>query len=51
MPWPRRIGARCIDAHRWSHAEYMRDWGKHTHGSPLYAELVEVVAEDPSCCG
>jgi hypothetical protein len=25
----------------------MRDWGKHTHGSPLYAELVEVVAEDP----
>jgi hypothetical protein len=28
-------------------AEYMRDWGKHTHGSPLYAELVEVVAEDP----
>lgn len=28
-------------------AEYMRDWGKHTHGSPLYAELVEVVADDP----
>jgi len=28
-------------------AEYMRDWGKHTHGSPLYAELVEVVAGDP----
>jgi hypothetical protein len=28
-------------------AEYMRDWGKHTHGSPLYAALVEVVAEDP----
>jgi len=28
-------------------AEYMRDWGKHSHGSPLYAELVEVVAEDP----
>lgn len=27
--------------------EYMRDWGKHTHGSPLYAKLVEVVAEDP----
>jgi hypothetical protein len=27
-------------------AEYMRDWGKHTHGSPLYAELVEVVAQD-----
>jgi hypothetical protein len=25
----------------------MRDWGKHTHGSPLYAELVEVVAGDP----
>ena len=28
-------------------AEYMRDWGKHTHGSPLYAHLVEVVATDP----
>jgi hypothetical protein len=28
-------------------AEYMRDWGKHTHGSPLYAELVEVVVGDP----
>ena len=27
--------------------EYMRNWGKHTHGSPLYAELVEVVANDP----
>ena len=27
--------------------EYMRDWGKHTHGSPLYARLVEVVATDP----
>ena len=27
--------------------EYMRDWGKHTHGSPLYAELVEVIADDP----
>jgi hypothetical protein len=25
----------------------MRDWGRHTHGSPLYATLVEVVAEDP----
>jgi hypothetical protein len=24
----------------------MRDWGKHTHGSPLYSELVEVVAQD-----
>ena len=23
-------------------AEYMRDWAKYTHGSPLYAELVEV---------
>jgi hypothetical protein len=28
-------------------AEYMRDWVKHTHGSPLYAELVQTVAEDP----
>jgi hypothetical protein len=28
-------------------AQYMRDWGKHTHGSPLYAGLVEVVADDP----
>ncbi len=27
-------------------AEYLRDWGKHTHGSPLYSELVEVVAGD-----
>ncbi len=26
---------------------YMRDWGKHTHGSPLYSRLVDVVAEDP----
>lgn len=26
---------------------YMRNWGKHTHGSPLYARLVEVVADDP----
>lgn len=26
--------------------DYLRDWGKHTHGSPLYAHLVEVVAED-----
>lgn len=25
-------------------AEYMRDWARHTHGSPLYAELCEVVA-------
>ncbi|HEY4606524.1 MAG TPA: DUF2332 domain-containing protein, partial [Acidimicrobiia bacterium] len=25
----------------------MREWGKHTHGSPLYRELVEVVAGDP----
>jgi hypothetical protein len=28
-------------------SEYMRDWGKHAHGSPLYAHLVDVVAEDP----
>src|SRR5262245_9480312 len=28
-------------------ADYMRDWGKHAHGSPLYAALVDVVAEDP----
>lgn len=27
--------------------QYLRDWGKHTHGSPLYAELVEVVGKDP----
>lgn len=26
--------------------QYLRDWGKHTHGSPLYAELVEVVGGD-----
>ncbi len=26
--------------------EYMRSWGKHTHGSPLYAHLVEVIATD-----
>jgi len=24
----------------------MRAWGKHTHGSPLYAHLVEVIADD-----
>lgn len=28
-------------------AEYMRDWARHTHGSPLYAELCEVVARSP----
>lgn len=28
-------------------ADYMRSWGKHTHGSPIYARLVEVVADDP----
>jgi len=27
-------------------AEFMRGWAKHAHGSPLYKELVEVVAED-----
>jgi hypothetical protein len=27
--------------------EYMRDWGRHTHESPLYAALVDVVADDP----
>ena len=25
---------------------YLQDWGKHTHGSPLYAELVEVIGGD-----
>lgn len=25
---------------------YMREWGRHTHGSPLYAHLVEVIAAD-----
>lgn len=25
----------------------MHAWGKHTHGSPLYARLVEVIAGDP----
>lgn len=24
--------------------EYLRNWGRHTHGSPLYAHLVEVTA-------
>lgn len=28
-------------------AEYMRDWARHAHGSPLYAELCEVVARSP----
>lgn len=27
-------------------AQYMRDWGKHAHGSPLYATLVDVVSAD-----
>ncbi len=27
--------------------EDVRAWGKHTHGSPLYAHLVEVIAGDP----
>lgn len=26
--------------------QYMRDWGKHAHGSPLYATLVDVVSAD-----
>ncbi len=26
--------------------QYMRDWGKHAHGSPLYATLVDVVSGD-----
>jgi hypothetical protein len=26
--------------------QYLRDWGKHTHGSPLYLQLAEVVATD-----
>lgn len=26
-------------------ADYMREWAKHTHGSPLYAHLSEVIAE------
>jgi hypothetical protein len=25
----------------------MRAWGRHTHGSPLYLHLVEVIADDP----
>jgi len=28
-------------------AEYMRNWARHAHGSPLYAELCEVVARSP----
>lgn len=28
-------------------ADYMRDWARHAHGSPLYAELCEVVARSP----
>ncbi len=26
--------------------QYMRDWGKHAHGSPLYSALVDVVSGD-----
>lgn len=27
--------------------EYLRAWGRHTHGSPLYARLVDVTASSP----
>ncbi len=27
--------------------EALREWGRHTHGSPLYARLVEVTADNP----
>jgi hypothetical protein len=30
----------------WNTPEGVRDWGKHAHGSPLYAHLVEVIAAD-----
>ena len=30
----------------WVTPEGVRDWGKHAHGSPLYAHLVEVIAAD-----
>jgi hypothetical protein len=30
----------------WTSPEGVRAWGKHAHGSPLYAHLVEVVAAD-----
>ena len=30
----------------WTSPEGVRAWGKHAHGSPLYAHLVEVVAGD-----
>lgn len=28
-------------------ADYMREWARHAHGSPLYAQLCEVVARSP----
>lgn len=30
----------------WTSPEGVRAWGKHAHGSPLYAHLVEVLADD-----
>lgn len=32
-------------------AGYLRNWGRHTHGSPLYAHLVEVTASSPELLG
>ncbi len=30
----------------WTSPQGVRAWGKHAHGSPLYAHLVEVIADD-----
>ena len=36
-----------MTGHPPSTPEYVRAWGRHTHGSPLYGRLTEVVASDP----
>ena len=50
MPWPLHTDGRPISGAAPGHPQYLRDWGKHTHGSPLCAQLVEVAAGIPTCC-
>lgn len=43
MPWPLPIAGRCSEVIT---PEQVRSWGRHAHGSPLYAHLVRVIAVD-----
>lgn len=48
MPWPPPIAARRSEVVT---PEEVRSWGKHAHGSPLYAHLVTVIAADHALMG